>query len=165
MAVVHRLDQPVEGVLVFARTTESAARLSRQSAGQIMNKKYYAVVMADASMEAGKENTLVDYLRKRGKENISEVVDKNTKDAKRAELVYEVVAVKEILLENGNNIGIAGGHVTANKLYNGIPSDKMWPGAVERDAGFRKQIALLRIQLKTGRHHQIRVQMAHGGSI
>ena len=163
VAVVHRLDQPVEGVLVFARTTESAARLSRQSAGQIMNKKYYAVVMADASMEAGKENTLVDYLRKRGKENISEVVDKNTKDAKRAELVYEVVAVKEILLENGNNIGIAGGHVTANKLYNGIPSDKMWPGAVERDAGFRKQIALLRIQLKTGRHHQIRVQMAHGG--
>lgn len=159
VAVIHRLDQPVEGILVFARTKETAAALSRQNAGQVMNKKYYAAVMLDAPGEAakmksgpcpgngraedffvpsGEENILVDYLQKNGKENTSKVVDRGVKDGKRAELVYEVLALKDVvsvqtmLKESGNGAG-------------------------------RKQIALLRVRLKTGRHHQIRVQMANAG--
>lgn len=140
VAVIHRLDQPVEGILVFARTKEAAAVLSRQSAGQVMNKKYYAVVMMDAPrgncnekdffMSSGEEIILVDYLQKNPRENISRVVNKGVKDGKRAELAYEVLAIKE---------------------------------ATERNRAIRKQIALLRVQLKTGRHHQIRVQMANAG--
>lgn len=152
VAVIHRLDQPVEGVLVFARTKEAAAGLSRQSAGRIMNKKYYAVAMldaqrmdffrADSSMKEGKEQVLVDYLQKNGRENISKVVDKNAKDGKRAELIYEVLATREVSWENRDNTNISG---------------------METEAAVRKRIALLRVQLKTGRHHQIRVQMAHSG--
>ena len=82
VAVIHRLDQPVEGILAFARTREAAAGLSRQSAGQVMNKKYYAVVMMG---ECGKENILVDYLQRNGRENTSRVVSKDAKDAKRAD--------------------------------------------------------------------------------
>lgn len=47
VAAVHRLDQPVEGVLVFARTKRAAGDLGRQSKGQTMNKQYYAVVLAE----------------------------------------------------------------------------------------------------------------------
>ena len=76
VAVIHRLDQPVEGILAFARTREAAAGLSRQSAGQVMNKKYYAVVMMG---ECGKENILVDYLQRNGRENTSRVVSKDAR--------------------------------------------------------------------------------------
>lgn len=171
VAVIHRLDQPVEGILAFAKTKDAAAGLSRQSAGQVMNKKYYAVAMMgvsgggtfaedasgmDSGMEdcaatdffvgSGKKNTLVDYLQRNGRENTSRVVSKNAKDGKRAELTYEVLAEKDGLPvqaesgERGENTGAAQG------------GREIW-----------KRIVLLRVQLKTGRHHQIRVQMAHAG--
>ncbi len=143
VAVIHRLDQPVEGILAFARTREAAAGLSRQSAGQVMNKKYYAVVMMG---ECGKENILVDYLQRNGRENTSRVVSKDAKDAKRAELTYEVLADKD---------GLPGQAESGERGEN--------TGAAQAGREIRKRIALLRVQLKTGRHHQIRVQMAHAG--
>lgn len=117
IGVVHRLDQPVEGVMVFAKTKEAAAKLSKQISEKQANKYYYAVVCGKPKEKQG---NLVDYLKKDGKSNTSSVVTKDTPEAKRAELFYEVLEEK------------------ANR-------------------------SLLRIDLKTGRHHQIRVQLSNMG--
>ncbi len=117
IGVVHRLDQPVSGVMVFAKTKEAAASLSRQIATKAADKYYYAVT---DGLPAKKKGSLEDYLLRDGKTNLSKVVSTKTDGAKRAELSYEV------LEQNESN-------------------------------------ALVRIKLATGRHHQIRVQMAHAG--
>lgn len=132
-AVIHRLDQPVEGVLVFAKNKGAAADLSKQA----MEKRYYAVASVskespDIHMEngSGKETVLVDYLLKNGKDNTSYISRKEVKDAKRAELSYRVIRMMK-----------------EQKEY--------------EDMG--RAPALLEICLKTGRHHQIRVQLSHAG--
>lgn len=117
IGVVHRLDQPVEGVMVFAKTKEAAAKLSRQIAGKLADKYYCAVV---DGVPAKKKAVLEDYLLRDGTTNTTKVVDKNTDGAKYARLEYEVTG------ENGAN-------------------------------------ARLLIRLDTGRHHQIRVQLANAG--
>lgn len=131
IGVIHRLDQPVEGILVFAKTKGAAAKLSAQNASQAMNKGYYAVVMSvkgdgdDSQLQTGRKYVLINYLLKNGKENISRVVDKETPEAKRAELSYEVVKIKPM-------------------------EDSL-------------QMALVKVKLETGRHHQIRVQLSNAG--
>lgn len=115
--IVHRLDQPVSGVMVFAKTKEAAAALSKQIAQKAADKYYYAVT--DGIPDASK-GVLEDYLLRDGKSNSSRVVSSKEAGAKRARLSYEVIKQ------------------SATK-------------------------ALLRIKLETGRHHQIRVQMAHAG--
>jgi len=117
IGIVHRLDQPVSGIMVFAKTKEAAADLSRQVATKAADKFYYAVTDGVPDKEKG---SLVDYLIRDGKTNTSKVVSSHTNGAKRAELFYEV-------LEKS------------------------------------KTQALLNIKLATGRHHQIRVQMANAG--
>ena len=117
IGVVHRLDQPVSGVMVFAKTKESAAELSKQVSTKIADKYYYAVTDGVPDKSKG---TLEDYLLRDGKTNLSRVVGSKENGAKRAELSYEVLAKTDTK-------------------------------------------ALLRIKLATGRHHQIRVQMAHAG--
>ena len=89
---------------------------------------------------------MVDYLQRNGRENTSRVVSKDAKDAKRAELTYEVLAEKD---------GFPGQAESGERGEN--------TGAAQAGREIRKRIALLRVQLKTGRHHQIRVQMAHAG--
>ena len=118
LGVVHRLDQPVEGLLVFAKTRKAAAELSRQISQGMMDKYYLAVSDKKAPASNG---VLEDYLKKDGRTNTSAVVDRQTPGAKKARLSYELV--EELLC----------------KRY------------------------LYRIHLDTGRHHQIRVQMSHGG--
>ena len=118
IGVVHRLDQPVEGIMVFAKNKEAAADLSRQIKTKLADKYYYA--MTDGVPEK-KKGTLEDELLQNGKTNTSEVVERGTPQAKHASLSYEVV---------------------------------------EQDG----KHAVLRIKLDTGRHHQIRVQMAHAGA-
>jgi len=117
IGVVHRLDQPVSGVMVFAKTKEGAADLSKQVATKMADKYYYAVT--DGVPEKAK-GTLEDYLLRDGKTNLSKVVTNKENGAKRAELSYEVLAKTDVK-------------------------------------------ALLNIKLATGRHHQIRVQMANAG--
>ena len=121
LGVVHRLDQPVEGILVFAKTSEAAGNLSKQMMAGGAGKYYLAVTEGKAKSSEG---TLTDYLKKNEKANMSHVVSANTPGAKKAILHYKVLDQQEI---NG------------------------------------KSRTLLKIRLETGRHHQIRVQMAHKG--
>lgn len=119
IAIVHRLDRPVGGIMVFARTPEAAAELSRQIQAHEMEKDYQAIVNGELPAECG---TLSDYLVRDGLTNMSKVVPEGTKDAKLAELNYEVLDV------------------------------------IETDKGL---ISYVLIELLTGRHHQIRVQLAN----
>ena len=119
LGLVHRLDRPTGGVMVFARTSKAASRLSEQIRTNSFEKKYLAVI--NGRMEEPKA-TLEDYLFKLQKSNTSYVVRPNKKDAKQAILEYN------------------------EKAYN-----------KEQD------LSLMEIKLKTGRHHQIRVQFASRG--
>lgn len=121
LGIVHRLDQPVEGILVFAKNQKAAGELSRQMASGEMAKTYLAVTECKPEKEKG---ILEDWLKKDGKTNTSSVVKAGSQGAKKAILFYEILDTIRV-------------------------SDK------ER--------YLIKIRLETGRHHQIRVQMAHGG--
>ncbi|MBQ4559185.1 MAG: RluA family pseudouridine synthase [Tyzzerella sp.] len=121
VAVIHRLDQPVEGLLVFAKTPVAAKELNKglQSAG--FGKHYKAVLWG---VPTQKKATLEDYLVKDGRTNTSRICEASEADAKKAVLSYEVIATG-------------------------------------KDDG--KDISLVKVKLDTGRHHQIRVQMANMG--
>lgn len=122
VAVIHRLDKPVSGVMVYAKSKKAAAALSEQVKSHKMEKIYEAVVCGKLVENV---DNFVDYLKKSVDGNYSQVVEKGITDAKRAELSYEV---KEIL---------------------------------ETEEG---TLTLVKIRLKTGRHHQIRVQFAAHGA-
>ena len=92
VAVVHRLDRSVGGVMVYAKTKEAAADLSRQITEGAMKKHYLTVVTADPSETLEKEGLLQDYLVKDGRSNTSKIVTKGVKDAKEAKLRYQVLA-------------------------------------------------------------------------
>ena len=112
--VVHRLDQPVEGIMVFAKTAEAANKLTKQITEHTFKKKYYAIINRESFPDEGE---LVDYLVKDNRTNLSKVVKETDPRAKKAILRYRVV--------------------------------EQWDD--------RK---LLDIDLYTGRHHQIRAQLA-----
>lgn len=86
LGVVHRLDQPVEGLLVFAKTKEAAGKLTKQLSGGTLNKQYYALVCGKPEESRGE---LVDYLVKEG--NVGRVGEATEKDAKQAILQYKVI--------------------------------------------------------------------------
>ncbi len=88
IGVVHRLDQPVEGILVLAKNQKAAGALSRQISQGAMYKEYLTVTVGEMAQDFGK---LVDYLKKDGRTNLSTVVQKGTKDAKEARLQYHVL--------------------------------------------------------------------------
>lgn len=112
LGLVHRLDRPVGGIMVFARTSKAASRLSEQVRNKTFKKTYNAVVIGNI------ENTgkLKDNLLKDEKRNIVKI-DKNGKEA----------------------------------ILNFIKLN------------YKNNMSLVEINLKTGRSHQIRVQMAHHG--
>ena len=109
LGLVHRLDRPVSGVMVFAKTSKAASRLSKQIQKHEFKKIYMAVIEGKVS-ESG---TFKDKLKKDEKTNITRV----SEDGKEAELSYNLI-------------------------------------------GFVNNLSLVRISLKTGRSHQIRVQFA-----
>lgn len=114
LGLIHRLDRPVGGVMVFAKTSKAAGRLSKQVAEHTMKKTYVAVVKGKVKNSA----ELVDYLYKDKSKNISYVTSKEK--GKLAILNY-------ILLD------------------------------------FKNNCSLVKINLKTGRSHQIRVQFSSRG--
>lgn len=119
--VVHRLDRPVGGVIVYAKTAEAAAALSNSIQGKQTGKNYFAVVCGRPLEDTGR---LVDYLLKNERTNKSSVVPKGTKRAKEAILSYSLIHT------------------------------------LKQEEGI---LSLLSIKLETGRHHQIRVQLANKG--
>jgi len=92
IGLVHRLDRPVGGVMVFARTSKAASRLSEQVRNKTLQKTYIAVVDGKFDENHG---TLEDYLYKDERNNISKVVSKEKKNAKLAKLDYEVIDYDE----------------------------------------------------------------------
>lgn len=116
LGLVHRLDRPVSGVMVFAKTSKAASRLSKEVQDHILKKTYLAVVNGYDIEDNGE---YVDYIVKQD-DNSSKIV--NNDQGKYCKLVYNVL---------------------------------------ERNKGLN--LALVSINLMTGRHHQIRVQFAHHG--
>ena len=92
IGIVHRLDQPVEGLMVFAKNQQAATHLSKQVQDRIIGKYYYAI---SANVPASKEGILEDYLLTDKKTNFTQVVDANTNGAKKAELEYRVLETQE----------------------------------------------------------------------
>lgn len=90
LGVVHRLDQPVEGLLVFAKTRQAAAALTKQLASGTLHKRYAAVVCGKPSQ---KEGMLVDYLYKDANNTarILQEGDAHYAEAKRAVLHYSLM--------------------------------------------------------------------------
>lgn len=138
LGIVHRLDQPVEGLLVFAKTKAAAAHLTKQLEVGSLNKQYYATVFGKPEAESGE---LVDYLLKEG--NLAKVVPQGTPQAKKAVLQYQVVKNETEAKE-----ALVGGGVSA--------------GCQAKDKS-SQDISRLDIHIDTGRFHQIRVQLAHAG--
>ena len=88
MGVIHRLDKPVGGIMVYAKTKEAASLLSRQVKENQMQKMYMAVV---CGKPVDNVDNFVDYLLKDTGKNMSRIVEKGISGAKRAELRYQVV--------------------------------------------------------------------------
>ena len=103
LGLVHRLDRPVGGVMVFARTSKAASRLNRQINNHVVEKVYYAVVEG----KVAKDGEMVDYLIKDTKNNISFVGNKN--NGKESKLNYRLISYKdnyslvEIFLNTGRS--------------------------------------------------------------
>ena len=116
LGLVHRLDRPVGGVMVFAKTSKAASRLSEEIRNKTFKKTYLAIVNGKMESESGE---YVDYLWKDEKQNTSYVVKEGKKNSKLAKLNYEVIAYNE-----------------------------------------KENVSLVKINLQTGRHHQIRVQFS-----
>lgn len=88
IGLVHRLDRPVGGVMVFAKTSKAASRLSEQVRNKTFKKVYRAIIHGEMDK---KESILRDYLYKNKKTNMVSVVNKNHKEAKDAELSYKTL--------------------------------------------------------------------------
>ena len=92
--VVHRLDQPVEGLLVLAKTKQAAAGLSKQLQAGTLNKQYYALVYWGTE-ELPKEGQLADYLWKNPQTQTAEIVAQASGKGKQAKLHYRVMTGKD----------------------------------------------------------------------
>jgi 23S rRNA pseudouridine1911/1915/1917 synthase len=117
LGLVHRLDRPVGGAMVFAKTSKAASRLSEQVRTHAFGKEYLAVIHGSPNQKKGR---MEHYLLKNQAANIVKAVSSSTPGSKQAVLEYEVLSSKE-------------------------------------------SFSLVRINLLTGRSHQIRVQFSASG--
>jgi 23S rRNA pseudouridine1911/1915/1917 synthase len=117
LGVVHRLDRPVSGLVMFARTSKALARLNKMFAEGQVHKTYWAITK---NCPAELQGTLVHWLVRNEQQNKSYAYDREVPHSKRAELDYRVI-------------------------------------------GRSDNYFLLEVNLKTGRHHQIRCQLAKMG--
>ncbi len=162
VSLINRLDQPVEGIVLMALDQKTAAALSAQLRDGSMEKHYLAGVLlsgsADASaLTAGPETGVIvtpgscvrlsDHVFFDKRNNTSGIVSPDHPDARPAELEYRIL---EIMTPPGS-CSPTPGEMTA-------PASDASPGG---SGAIR--IALADVRLITGRHHQIRVQMANAG--
>jgi len=92
VGLVHRLDRPTGGVMVFAKTSKAASRLTQEMHDGLFHKRYLAVVNSKPKEKRGK---LVNFLKKNARTNTVQIVPEFETGAKRAELDYEVLDEKE----------------------------------------------------------------------
>lgn len=118
LGVVHRLDRPTTGVVLFAKTSKALPRLNKLFSEKKANKTYWAIVKKAPEKS---EDQLINWLKKNPKNNKSSAYYKEIQGSKKAILYYKTIKALE-------------------RYY------------------------LLEIELETGRHHQIRCQLAHIGS-
>lgn len=134
IGVVHRLDQPVEGVMVFAKNQKAASELSKQIQRDQMGKHYYARSASTASIAKG--GSLQDYMLTDKQKNISRIVDKATEGAKPASLDYTVCGsdekgtVFDITLHTGRQHQI---RLQLSNIGFPIEGDKKYGGAEVSD--------------------------------
>lgn len=133
LGLLHRLDRPVSGIVLFARTSKGASRLSEQFRNHTVKKVYHALVQGAPQTKTG---TLVHYLKKDKNKNVVTVFDKPTTDALRAELDYEVVkkrgerTIVKIILKTGRSHQIRtqlqaiGCPIVGDVKYNGPAWDR-----------------------------------------
>ena len=88
LGVVHRIDRPVSGVVLFARTSKAAARLSELFRDKHITKTYWAVVKDKPPHQS---ETIVHYLLKNEKKNMSKAFDQEQNGALRSELEYKIL--------------------------------------------------------------------------
>lgn len=119
LGVIHRLDRPTSGIVVFAKTSKALSRMNELFRKDQVKKVYHAIVEAPPSQPAG---VLRHFLKKNEPQNKSYVVSRHTPGAKEAILQYSTIAYSD-------------------------------------------NYTLLEIELQTGRHHQIRVQLSSIGCI
>lgn len=155
VGVVHRLDKPVAGVIIYGKSEKATKLLSEQIIDHKFTKKYQAIVCGDISkMSAASDKsstisvstdsryTLTDHLLRDAKTNTSSVVDvsqpkyKSHKEVKKSSLSFTVTKTIEL-----------------------TPDDPLYKEAAPYD----NILSLVDIELMTGRHHQIRVQFSHAG--
>ena len=118
LGVVHRLDRPVSGVVLFARTSKALPRLNKMFAEHQAVRKTYLAIVANRPPEP--QGTLTHWLTRNEKQNLARAYDREVPNSKKAVLDYRLVAQSE-------------------RYY------------------------LVEIELHTGRHHQIRCQLAKMG--
>ena len=133
VGVVHRLDQPVEGVLVFGKHKKATAELNKQLTDGNLKKHYLAAV---CGKPAKQQDKLVDYMIK-DRDGSAKIVSESHPEAKKAILEYSVIGT--------NNM-----HVGSQQ-----EAEDIWNRELE--------VSLLDVHLKTGRFHQIRIQLSHLG--
>jgi 23S rRNA pseudouridine1911/1915/1917 synthase len=117
LGLVHRIDRPTSGLVIYAKTSKALSRLTQMVKNREIKKTYWAVV---PKSEIPKKQRLINYLQKNEKNNKATVFPKATDGAKEAILNYEIIKI----LDN---------------------------------------FQLLEVDLETGRHHQIRAQLAKIG--
>ncbi|MFD0748576.1 RluA family pseudouridine synthase [Mucilaginibacter calamicampi] len=88
LGVVHRLDRPVSGVILFAKTSKALERINNMFKAREMHKTYYAVVRQRPNPISG---TLVHWLLKNPQKNVTKAHDKEVKGSQRSELHYKLV--------------------------------------------------------------------------
>lgn len=150
LGVVHRLDQPVEGLLVFAKSQRAAANLTKQLTQGSLNKQYYAVVCGKPAEESGE---LVDYLIKDG--NVARVVDAQTEGAKKAVLQYVVFDA----MKDRQSLSMVSRKLRNTEAQQGALKSVAGESATDES----ETAYILDVHIDTGRFHQIRVQLSHAG--
>lgn len=117
--VIHRLDRPTTGIVLFAKTSKALARMNEQFQTKVVQKTYWAITEKSSVPVSGH---LINFLRKDTIKNKSFALDKEVPESKKAELTYAKISQSD-------------------------------------------RYDLLEIEPKTGRHHQIRVQLSNIGAI
>ena len=106
LGVVHRLDRPTSGVIIFARTSKALERLNKMLRDKTISKTYWAVIKNYPKKE---KDTLINYLKKNPKNNKSSVYTKEITNSKKAILHYNIIkkldnySLVEIDLETGRH--------------------------------------------------------------